>query len=463
MKHVSFFIASLAMTFSLKNTFAQQVYEADNGITASGSGITRKVSLGGNLTGATNIGLNSYNLNLSGTGNLLLGSPTDDGHRLQINGTVSAKGFKLPMDSYLYWSDLNTSIRFLSSNMFEFQQYSGQFRFLGMTNFTFEMKHPTNGSAYFYFPSNKQFAIKLNQADILSSNYTSGSTSIKLGATGVQYSDNRGVDLFLFGGVGGNLGSGFNGGNVYIDGGVKGGATVSNGNILMGTQQGNVGIGTTTPGNRLSIAGATAESSGLQFTQLNSSSTAGTGNGKVLSLDATGNVILVNGATGGTAGWSFTGNNSLTAGSFIGTTDATELILKSNNVEGVRIATNGNVGIGTSQIANTGYKLYVEGNIRTRKVRVDQDSWADYVFDKDYQLLPLAQVEQYVRENRHLPDVPSAAEVKKNGLDLGDNQAVLLKKIEELTLYIIEQDKKLKALQELVESSVPKSKKKKTE
>jgi hypothetical protein len=58
----------------------------------------------------------------------------------------------------------------------------------------------------------------------------------------------------------------------------------------------------------------------------------------------------------------------------------------------------------------------------------------------------LYQVEKYIQQNKHLPDVPSAAEVKKEGIDLGDNQAVLLKKIEELTLYIIEQNKKLEAV-----------------
>jgi D-ribose pyranose/furanose isomerase RbsD len=64
----------------------------------------------------------------------------------------------------------------------------------------------------------------------------------------------------------------------------------------------------------------------------------------------------------------------------------------------------------------------------------------------------LHQVEKYIQQNKHLPDVPSAAEVKKEGIDLGDNQAVLLKKIEELTLYIIEQHKELKSLAQEVKA-----------
>jgi hypothetical protein len=103
----------------------------------------------------------------------------------------------------------------------------------------------------------------------------------------------------------------------------------------------------------------------------------------------------------------------------------------------------GQVGIGTTMVNDTGYKLFVETGIRTRKVRVDQTNWPDYVFHKNYQLPSLDDVEQYIKSNSHLPGVPSATEVEKDGLNIGDNQAVLLKKIEELTLYVIEQNKKL--------------------
>lgn len=106
--------------------------------------------------------------------------------------------------------------------------------------------------------------------------------------------------------------------------------------------------------------------------------------------------------------------------------------------------TSGNVGIGTTTTGS--YKLAVEGTIGARRIKVTQELWADYVFDSSYQLAPLQQVEHFIQQNKHLPDVPSAAAVKKDGLDLGDNQAVLLKKIEELTLYIIAQNKKLEAV-----------------
>jgi hypothetical protein len=107
----------------------------------------------------------------------------------------------------------------------------------------------------------------------------------------------------------------------------------------------------------------------------------------------------------------------------------------------------GNVGIGTT---NPQAKLAVNGDIFSKKVKVTQTGWPDYVFHNTYRLRSLIELEQFIQQHKHLPDLPSAAEVEKNGLDLGDNQAVLLKKIEELTLYIIEQNKKQEKLEKEV-------------
>ena len=110
------------------------------------------------------------------------------------------------------------------------------------------------------------------------------------------------------------------------------------------------------------------------------------------------------------------------------------------------IGGSGNVGIGTND--TKGYKLGVNGNAIFNKVVVKQwPNWSDYVFEANYPLRPLKEVEQYIRQNGHLPEIPSAAQVEKNGLDVGDNQAALLKKIEELTLYIIDQNKRLEAFE----------------
>lgn len=101
----------------------------------------------------------------------------------------------------------------------------------------------------------------------------------------------------------------------------------------------------------------------------------------------------------------------------------------------------GNVGIGTS---NPKDKLSVNGTIRAKKVRVMTSiDLADYVFAPDYTLRSLAEVEQYVQQHQHLPGVPSAQKVKEEGLEIAEFQNKLLEKIEELTLYAIDQEKRM--------------------
>lgn len=104
------------------------------------------------------------------------------------------------------------------------------------------------------------------------------------------------------------------------------------------------------------------------------------------------------------------------------------------------IDANGSMGIGTTNIDNS-HKLFVEGAIRCRKLKVDQDSWPDYVFDTSYAFRSLPELEQYISIHKHLPDVPSAQTIAAQGVDVGETQATLLRKIEELTLYVIEQNK----------------------
>ena len=109
---------------------------------------------------------------------------------------------------------------------------------------------------------------------------------------------------------------------------------------------------------------------------------------------------------------------------------------------------NGYVGIGTNDPKS---ELAVNGTIISKKVKVTMTGWPDYVFDSSYMLSPLSQLERFIKINRHLPDVPPATEVAKEGIDLGNNQAVLLKKIEELTLYIIGQNKKIEKMEKKME------------
>ncbi|NHN25780.1 hypothetical protein FIA58_008850 [Flavobacterium jejuense] len=113
----------------------------------------------------------------------------------------------------------------------------------------------------------------------------------------------------------------------------------------------------------------------------------------------------------------------------------------------------GRVGIGTENTptaigsANlSAYKLYVKGGILTEEVRV-RTGWADYVFANDYNLKSLAEVENFIVKNKHLPNVPSAKQVEEEGVSLGEMARIQQEKIEELTLYIIEQNKRIEALE----------------
>jgi hypothetical protein len=106
----------------------------------------------------------------------------------------------------------------------------------------------------------------------------------------------------------------------------------------------------------------------------------------------------------------------------------------------VNILYSGNVGIGTQ---NPDQKLTVKGKIHAEEIIVDLAVPADYVFKPNYKLMPLHQVEQFVKKNSHLPEIPSASEITKNGLSMGEMQNKLLQKVEELTLYAIQQNKEI--------------------
>ncbi|WP_201747950.1 hypothetical protein [Chitinophaga vietnamensis] len=115
--------------------------------------------------------------------------------------------------------------------------------------------------------------------------------------------------------------------------------------------------------------------------------------------------------------------------------------------ERLRVTESGNVGIGTS---NPQEKLSVNGNILAKRVRVSQN-WADYVFDPAYTLKPLNEVHHFIQANKHLPDMPAAKVIEQEGLDLGEIIKQQQVKIEELTLYVIDQDKRSTAQQALIE------------
>jgi len=125
-------------------------------------------------------------------------------------------------------------------------------------------------------------------------------------------------------------------------------------------------------------------------------------------------------------------------GGFIGTESNHSLHLITNYNVKMSILTNGNVGIGSLNPTN---KLDVNGTIHSKEVKVDMNGWSDFVFKKEYNLPTLEEVEKHIAEKGHLENIPSEDEVLKNGISLGEMNAKLLQKIEELTLYMIEMKK----------------------
>jgi hypothetical protein len=180
---------------------------------------------------------------------------------------------------------------------------------------------------------------------------------------------------------------------------------------------GNLGIGTATPGEKLSLYTAGNTKVVTQYGN-------GTGSGFTVGMNTDGNALV----------WHATTGKIITFGT--------------NNVERMRIIANGNIGIGT--IAPD-YKLDVLGTIRAHDVLINTQKTADFVFAPDYCLRPLAEVEQFITDHRHLPEIAPAADMLQNGVNMGEFQIQLLQKIEELTLYVIELKKENEAQQKEID------------
>lgn len=112
----------------------------------------------------------------------------------------------------------------------------------------------------------------------------------------------------------------------------------------------------------------------------------------------------------------------------------------------ITVSNTGDVGIGTAT-TKTGYKLSVDGKVAAEELLIeDSGAWPDYVFEDGYELMSLEQLEESIKLNNHLPGLPNASEVEENGFSVGEMQKIFLEKLEELTLYTIAQEKRIKAL-----------------
>jgi hypothetical protein len=212
---------------------------------------------------------------------------------------------------------------------------------------------------------------------------------------------------------------------------------IIDGNTSSGHVLGNVGIGTTIPSQKLEIAHDDNDPNGGIAINRQSSS------------NFSKSEIKFN--QNGTEKWAI-GNdiqNNGTQDFFIWDHTATARRLT--------IDPNGKVFIGNgtypcTSCTSTLYMLYVEGGIATRDVKVTANAFPDYVFAKEYELMPIGELENYLKINKHLPGIPSAKEIEKNdGFEVGDMQTKLLKKLEEQSLYIISLQKQLDVLNAKVE------------
>jgi hypothetical protein len=115
----------------------------------------------------------------------------------------------------------------------------------------------------------------------------------------------------------------------------------------------------------------------------------------------------------------------------------------------MRVQSNGKVGIGTETMGS--HLLAVNGSIGAREIVVELSTWADYVFNPSYKLMPLTELEEFIAQNKHLPEIPSEETIAENGLNLGEMQKLQMQKIEELTLYVIELKKENEDLKARIE------------
>lgn len=192
------------------------------------------------------------------------------------------------------------------------------------------------------------------------------------------------------------------------------------------TSEGNVGIGTTTPGSKLQVAGTI---SAINFANTMGSSSPviyGSIGGAYPTFGISINHVVED------AGSNHYGMALLTTDSFL-----------TGRTEKMRIAANGNVGIGT---INPDAKLAVNGTIHSKEVIVDLNNWPDYVFQPQYNLRTLTEIKRFIAQNQHLPEMPSAAEVEAKGINLGEMNKLLTKKVEELTLYLLDKDNEVNML-----------------
>ncbi|SCW65875.1 hypothetical protein [Mucilaginibacter sp. NFR10] len=226
------------------------------------------------------------------------------------------------------------------------------------------------------------------------------------------------------------------------------------------TYNGNVGVGTTGPIARLHLIGSGVSIDGGNSISINNNDLAIQANtgGRSTTLGAQLEFIIP-ANTDGTNAWGQariitvagnTSNSNATGKMILGTRRSFDKLGTGAQWyygNDLIIDGTGNIGVGT---LTPDQKLSVNGTVHAKSVVIDLNGWSDYVFKKDYRLPALKEVKSYIRENKHLPGVPSEAEMIKTGLDVSEANKLLLKKMEEMTLYMIKATEEITALKKEV-------------
>jgi hypothetical protein len=271
--------------------------------------------------------------------------------------------------------------------------------------------------------------------------YTSGTYHINMPAGSGTINGGNGRELILTAGSSDNAAAA-RGGNLILRPGVPVSPSTTYGNIALADNGGKVGIGTTGPQAFLDIAAnldvTTAPGKlGIVLGRLQEG--APVGDGTFLGVRGYGTSTTLFSGKSFALEHNFYGitNSSINFYRGLGTTGGFLTFHTNNNVERMRITAEGNIAIGTTDPKN--YKLAIAGKAIAEEIVVKlQANWPDYVFEKDYNLRSLFEVENFINTNKHLPEVPAAKEMEANGVNLGEMNMLLLKKVEELTLYVIE-------------------------
>jgi hypothetical protein len=422
-------------TFSNINLNAS--FTATNGLTKLGN----TVALGDSLRRTTEINLNGYDFSFGGNGNIGFGTPNPTA-QLHLTKGLRLEQFRntFSQDSVLT-TDINGNVVFRYIPLVANNNSTGTYQFInGLTNYNDSvfLGGKLNDNVSFNLDSIYDFSINSGRNKVLNANHNG---NIGIGTIAPNFK----VDIL------GNLNLGFdNSSTSGYSSKLYFGANAATDALWLAKFAGanseahlRVNLGSAASNNKFSIGNASGSSwkSAFEVNANGNVSIGTTQSTSLFSVDSTHGVKL----SIGNLNWSKTAILTTTSLDGIDYTDITVPSLSSNNAR-LRLSSTGGIGIGVDVI-DTAYSLMVKGKIKSKGLKVQTSGWADYVFNNNYKLNSLEYLEAYVNKNKHLPEIPTANEVIRDGVDVGDMQVKLLKKVEELTLYIIEQNKRINELE----------------